>query len=345
MENSVSRLYIWTLIVMLLAGSVYAGGFDIVRDGKAAAAIVIPDKPVDCVQRAAAELQYYIKEASGATLEIVSESDANQISRNYIYLGACKAAVSAGIVTDKLTRNGFVIKNIGSNLFLIGRDTAYPWTAYDMPAETGTLLAVYNFLDRQMGVRWLWPGKLGEVVPKASTISISKLDETVTLPLKSSRFHPSYRAPVEGWSSEKVRKQFADDESLWEQRHYFSWDTNLRSGHSFEQYWGRFGKTHPEYFNLLPDGTRRPDPYHVCRGDGMYIAMCPSEPNLWRQIVEDWKANRTDQSPNIVMGENDTAGSCVCPRCMSWDVPDKKLDIPCLILSISTSIRESSIPW
>ena len=48
-----------------------------------------------------------------------------------------------------------------------------------MPAETGTLLAVYNFLDCQMGVRWLWPGKLGEVVPKVSTIRIGNLDQTV----------------------------------------------------------------------------------------------------------------------------------------------------------------------
>jgi len=326
MENSVSRLYIWTLIVMLLAGSVYAGGFDIVRDGKAAAAIVIPDKPVDCVQRAAAELQYYIKEASGATLEIVSESDANQISRNYIYLGACKAAVSAGIVTDKLTRNGFVIKNIGSNLFLIGRDTAYPWTAYDMPAETGTLLAVYNFLDRQMGVRWLWPGKLGEVVPKASTISISKLDETVTLPLISSRFY-AYHWDA-GWSNKQAHEQFKTDENIWEQRHYFSWNPNVSAKHSFEKYWERFGIAHPEYFNLLPDGTRRSDPHYVGNGNPMYISMCVSDPNLWNQIIEDWKATRTKENPNIYVSENDTPGRCCCPRCMSWDVPYPELNIP-----------------
>ena len=60
----------------------------------------------------------------------------------------------------------------------------------------------------------------------------------------------------------------------------------------------------------------------------MYISMCVSEPNLWNQIIEDWKATRTKENPNIYVSENDTPGRCCCPRCMSWDVPDKELNIP-----------------
>lgn len=317
---------VFILIVMLLAGSGYAGGFDIVRDGKPMTVIVIPDKPVDCVKRAAEELQYHVKEASGATLEIVSESAGAKTEQGCIYLGACKATTSVGIVTDKLTRNGFIIRTVGANFFLAGRDTAYLWYAHDMPAETGTLLAVYNFLDRQMGVRWLWPGKLGEVIPKASTISVGKLDQTVVLPLISSRFYPhSWDA---GWSNQQVCDQFQKDEHLWEQRHYFSWDPSISARHSFGKYWERFGKSHPEYFNMLPDGTRRSDPHYVGGGNPMYISMCVSESNLWNQIIEDWKAARTKRSPNIYVSENDTPGRCCCPRCMSWDVPDKGLNIP-----------------
>ena len=319
---------VWASIVMVLTGPGCADAIDLVRDGKPMTAIVIPDKSVDCVRRAAEELRYYVEEMSGVTLEIISESAKPQTKRGHIYLGPCKATKRAGIVTDKLTRNGFIIRVVGSDLFLAGRDTVYSWTAHDSPAETGTLLAVYNLLDRQMGVRWLWPGKLGEVVRKASTISIGKLDQTVALPLRSSRFHPSYRGVVEGWSSEKARRQFADDESIWEQRHCLSWDSNLRSRHSFEEYWERFGKSHPEYFNLLPDGTRRSDPHYVAGGSPMYISMCVSEPRLWRQIVDDWKASRTKEKPHIYIGENDTPGRCCCPRCMSWDVPDPELDIP-----------------
>ena len=179
-----------------------------------------------------------------------------------------------------------------------------------------------------MSVRWLWPGKLGEVIPKASTIRIGKLNRTVVLPLRSSRLSPGFRHQVDGWSTEQARKQFSDDESLWEQRHCFSWDTSLRSNHSFGKYWERFGKTHPEYFNVLPDGSRRADTHYVTGDNPMYISMCVSEQGLWRQVIEDWKAYRTERCPHIHVGENDTPGRCVCPRCMSWDVPDPELDIP-----------------
>ena len=322
---SIARLLV---LLVLLPSSSYAAGFDIVRDGTPTTEIVIPDTPVDCVRRAAEELQYYVKEASGATLEIVSESDGHRTGQGRIYLGACEATKQAGVSTDTLTRNGFIIRVVGSDLFLAGRDTVYAWTAHDSPAETGTLLAVYNLLDRHMGVRWLWPGRLGDVVPKAPTIRIGTLDRTVALALRSSRFHPSYRHQVAGWSSDAARRDFAHAESLWEQRHCFSWDASMRSEHSFGKYWERFGATHPEYFNMLPDGTRRSDPHYVGGGNPMYVSMCVSEPRLWQQIVDDWKASRTKLSPHLFCGENDTQGRCCCPRCMSWDVPDPELDIP-----------------
>ncbi len=314
------------LIVVVSASSSSAAALDIVRDGKARVAIVIPDETVKKVQRAAKELQYHVQEASGATLDIVRESAEFPAKQGSIYLGACRATKQAGIVTDKLSRNGFLIKTVGKDIFLVGRDTAGPWTANNWPNEHGTLQAVYNFLDRQMGVRWLWPGKLGEVIPKRSTISVGKLDETIKLPLISSRYY--MHSWDDGWSNKQVSKQFNKAEKLWEQRHYFSWDSRVRGIHSFQTYWERFNQSHPEYFNLLPDGTRRSDPHYIGGGNPIYISMCVSEPGLWRQIVEDWKTNRTKENPHLYIGENDTPGRCCCPRCMSWDVPDPKLDIP-----------------
>ena len=128
MQNLISRSYkqVWliaglALIAMLLPNlSCAAGaGVDIVRDGKAIAVIVIPDKAIDSVQRAAWELQYHVKEASGATLEIVAESAEPQTKQGRIYLGVCKTTRQVGIVTDKLTRNGFIIKTVGKNIYSI----------------------------------------------------------------------------------------------------------------------------------------------------------------------------------------------------------------------------------
>jgi hypothetical protein len=91
--------------------------------------------------------------------------------------------------------------------------------------------------------------------------------------------------------------------------------------HSFKSYWRRFGTSHPEFFNLLPDGTRRSDPTSY-GGNPRNISMCVSEPALWKQIVEQWKRTRTPGDPCIKLGENDNPGKCTCPNCMAWDVPD-----------------------
>ncbi|MEI3004201.1 MAG: hypothetical protein V8T87_06205 [Victivallales bacterium] len=37
----------------------------------------------------------------------------------------------------------------------------------------GSLDGVYDFLREELGVRWIFPGDLGEVVPRKSTLTIS----------------------------------------------------------------------------------------------------------------------------------------------------------------------------
>jgi len=45
--------------------------------------------------------------------------------------------------------------------------------------HAGTLFGVYDILETNMGVRWLWPGKLGEVIPHRKNLSLPPLDESV----------------------------------------------------------------------------------------------------------------------------------------------------------------------
>ena len=47
--------------------------------------------------------------------------------------------------------------------------------------------------------------------------------------------------------------------------------------------------------------------------------MCVSQPAFWKQIIADWKANRTKVRRHINISENDTPGRCVCPNCLAWD--------------------------
>ena len=81
-------------------------------------------------------------------------------------MGACNATKRV-VDLAQLQPEGFVIKSDGNDLFIVGRDTT------DGGLEVaGTHYGVSEFLERFVGVRWLMPGPLGEVVPKQPTLRI-----------------------------------------------------------------------------------------------------------------------------------------------------------------------------
>ena len=65
------------------------------------------------------------------------------------------------------------VKTVGGNLFLFGRDVVRGDVA-DLWAKCsrGTMYAVYDFLAKSCGVRWLWPGDSGEFVPKKKVLHL-----------------------------------------------------------------------------------------------------------------------------------------------------------------------------
>jgi hypothetical protein len=280
-------------------------GMDLVRDGQPLAAIVIPVRPLPVESYAARELQYHIEGSTGLRLPILSEDlDIPQTVR--VYLGHCQAAASAMIDTSKLPGNSYIVKNTGGSLYVTGKDSR--GDPLDLDTHEGTLFGVYDILENSLGVRWLWPGKLGEVIPKTNTLSLSLADTTVRPLLWFKQWR--------GGSS--------PGEKVWLKRQRFGRSIQPHYGHSFGDYWSRFGATHPEYFAMLPDGTRRLDP--TGEGTPEYAHMCASQPGLVAQIIEDWKAKGAPKFLNVC--EDDGWAGCACPTCLSWDEPDPENTIP-----------------
>jgi hypothetical protein len=299
----------------------------IVSGGKAQAAIVLAEKgfPVDTY--AAQELQYHVQRATGAKLGIYRESQKPADFAGIIYIGDCAEARRRGLHPETLPPNAGYIRTIGSDLFLTGNDGDGP-PLQDF-VRAGSLFAVYTFLENNLGVRWLWPGKLGEVVPSRTDLSVSNLQETHKPTLIHSRFRAggALTGPAEAWTAATAHGRYYQEEVVWLRRHQFGRAISLDIRHAFTGYWARFGRDHPEYFNLLPDGERHPDPLYE-RGEPTFVSMNVSEPGLWRQIVNDWKAHRTAFEPNIDASENDTFGKDLTPSTLAWDVPDPNLDFP-----------------
>ena len=85
----------------------------------------------------------------------------------------------------------FPIRVSGNRLILMGRDETYDaWVRRTQnvgwvyggnfsPLETyqaiGTSYAVSSFLEDHCGVRWYFPGDIGEVVPKQTTLTVPSM--------------------------------------------------------------------------------------------------------------------------------------------------------------------------
>jgi hypothetical protein len=296
---------------------------DLVRAGKPVAILVLPAQPLPVESYAAAEFQYHVKASTGAELRIVSE-DKDIPSGARVYLGHCQAALTANVDPSQLPGNGYIVKTVGQSLFIDGKDTAGDPLGIDTHA--GTLFGVYDILENDMGIRWLWPGKLGEIIPHRNNLSLPTLDASV----KPLLWFKRWRGGLPGgqWGAENLGTQgFALEQAIWLRRQRFGRSVQPSYGHSFGEYWGRFGQTHPEYFNMMPTGTRGPDPLEADMTPvGEWIHVCVSQPALWQQIIDDWKAKGMPEFLNVC--ENDGYAACTCPQCLAWDEPDPDLKVP-----------------
>ena len=303
------KLWLLLALAAVFASFPAQAAVRLVEGGKARAVIVVPSKAPQVVRYAAEELQGHIEKASGAKLPIVAETDAATNPGARIYLGDCRASRDAGIDSDSLALETCVLRAKGNAIFVAGRDQ--DGDPLEQSLSAGTLFGVYELLETSMGVRWLWPGELGEVVPKTDTIVVKDTDRTV-----KPKFVQRWIRTTQEWHADRR------EEMVWLRRHRMGRSQFLYPSHAFRNWWDRYGKDHPEYFNLLPNGKREPF------GLPSEVSMCVSEPALWKQFVKNW-LEMPEISPGvrplIDCSESDGVPLCTCERCRSWDVGEVKV--------------------
>jgi len=292
--------------------------FELVSNTCPQTVIIVPEKPSETADFAAAELQKYIEKATGTKLQIVKDNETIPPVLNKIYIGETRRTLQNGLVAAELPDNSCRIKIDKNEMFLYGRDgnAMMPknGNAATWKSQLGTLYAVYDVLDRELGVRWLWPGENGTYVPRTENIVFkTDSDRIITPKLLFSRLRV---AEVKDTS-----KTHWSETDAWLMHHRFGQYTNPNYGHAFTQYWKRFGQTHPEWFAMKPDGTRGPVDARI-----ELVQMCVSNPELHKQIVADWLKSRTPDKPWINCAENDKREidlPCLCKNCQAWDSEDK----------------------
>ncbi len=243
----------------------------LVQDGKARSVIVLPAKPSSALRAAADELVDALARITGATVPVVTAGAPVESEIVRIVLGADEAlppAVAARI--KALPAEGFLQLTSGRTLAIAGSESAPNGLVL-----TGTAHGVYDFIERQLGVRWLWPGEGGTVFPQRTTVTITPLDieDAPAFAVRRLRNYGGVSGVMEkpvisledrvnvalnalGRPDLGVYAAKHAEANPWFARQRLGQSQRVSFGHAYNDYAERFAGEHPDWFALQPDGTR-----------------------------------------------------------------------------------------
>ncbi len=278
---------------------------NLAQKGKSDYVIVEGAAPIPAEKNAAAELSRYLEKVTGASFPIVSEGKAAK-DQCAIYIGSTDYASRQGIKPDSLDDEEWVIRSVGKNLILTGG------------RPRGTLYAVYEFLEQQVGCHWL--DELTEVVQNKPDLSIKAL---------SVRGKPVFQlrdlwtGTPDSMPTQLLRARNKDTRVFSAELGFLE----NTPGHTFYNYSRRFPSDHPEYHAMDNKGER--PPAISLNGPGQICLTNPEVRKLMVRLLDNDIADKNREfAADIAKGRkprrfyyiapNDVGFSCQCPTCKAF---------------------------
>ncbi len=296
-------LVVFTVSHFILSDGVIAAQAEsneirLVEAGKSDFTIVLSKDASASEKHAAAELQKFLREISGAELPIAVEGLPRP--EHMIVLGDGEAfrSLNAGVVLKDLGDEGFAIQTVGPHLVIVGGRLR------------GTMYGVYTLLEEQLGCRWYT--STVSYIPKTSTIALEPLsivqkpDFEYREPFYTDAWDPDWAArnKVNG-NHTRLDEQRGGKISYVPFVHTF--DSLVPKAQYFEK--------HPEYFSLI-DGVRRGGPW-----EGQLCLTNPDVQRIALETVMQWM----EQNPNATIfsvSQNDNVAYCRCETCAAVDAEE-----------------------
>jgi len=303
-----------------------ANTIPLVKNGRPVSIIVTADNPTSAAQQGAEDLQMWLRKSSAAIVPIKTEREISKEGNEALILvGDSKRVRKLGIHPDKFGLEEIIVRTYPGVLVIVGDDERP-----DGHKLEGTVFAVDIFAEEILGVKLLWPGELGEIVPQRSTIEVNAVDIRqkpilVDRHMVNSGYNPVTHPKLDalGWDRETYR-HFQEISRLWFRFHRIGGSYYGSFGHAFGDYWERFHREHPDWFALQPDGTRdNSQPEHA-----LYEShrLCISNPGLIEQVAKDCmeklKNNPTLDAVSVSPNDGGDQTFCLCPNCESWDAAE-----------------------
>ncbi|HRU04932.1 MAG TPA: DUF4838 domain-containing protein [Candidatus Brocadiia bacterium] len=336
----------WVIATLVAVAALAQEPVRLAQDGKPVAVIVLGGDAA--TQRAnaaaAALLSAHLQQMTGAAFPIKPESELGaQVrgglvtsgagdlpagAKNFVIVGHGALAKALGVTAEGVGVGGMRLKTTANAVVLLGGPAEEP--GHTDPY--GARYAAIELLER-LGVRYLWPGEEGRVVPKLATVDAPALDIACT---------PQVKARGMRWARLGDRGQMGLDRLNMSQKDWqraydaaeqsaagVSWSEWQRLGGSMPSFGhaggglrdaARYLKERPEWFALQADGTRD-------QGGDPRFRLCKSNPDLIEHVAQDIiERVKADASITLVsLDSNDGGGNtgwCLCDKCRALDAPN-----------------------
>ena len=273
-------------------------GLVVVSNGRSSYRIVIPAEDKAGLSRNAAQLlQRIIRESTGANLLIIK--DDHPLPDRAFFIGNTIQTRLAGIDITSFKESEYVKKIIGNHIYLAGVNAFSPVknASPENLNRPGDLKAVISFLENEVGVRFLAPGRYGEYIPKKQELVLRcNLDE---------RRIPSFAYHTNFMSYQKVPASgaYKAANNIFQQLDYC-----LHWGHSwpFAVPASKYGKDHPEYF-VLRGGRRHPE--------AIGNQLCISNPEVKQLMIDHIERAFRNGYKLYQLSQSDAFMQCECSAC------------------------------
>jgi Domain of unknown function (DUF4838) len=315
------KLFCW--VAAFSAATCFA---ETIKVNPANAVIVVANKTDAIKTFAAAELAKHLKIITGKSIPIV-KGKAPKGKYGFVIsssaLGDAKKFAPEQAVFTVTPKETLL-----SGDDLVGRGRTPKAIVCSKFSRTGSLFAVYWFLEKELGVKWLKPGDDGIIFNPQKELSLKTGTYSWTPKLTMRAIRPGYhrktakaanKAPKEFQLSAKQRKEKQQDTQIWLKRMKMGRSLVFGYGHAFTRWWDKYGKEHPEYFALNAKGKRAP----LLARQPDRIKLCVSNPDVHKLIVANFMKSR--RGSNVVNTcENDSGNYCECRKCRALDSPAKQ---------------------
>ncbi|MCC6580333.1 MAG: DUF4838 domain-containing protein [Phycisphaeraceae bacterium] len=385
MIDQLSRLLTGIVVTSLFATLIAApaNAITLVKDGRPAATLVIAARPTRAAQLAAYELQWHIQRITGAMLPITTDNAPPAGPR--VLIGDTAPTRQLGVDPVSLHDQEYLVQFFPDALVLIGCDkddrgqVAYwdRWDdAFDPATEPilkesycaratfpdiydprGTLNAVYDLLERHVGVRWFRPGEFGMEQPRQATLDLTgptvrrspgvrymepgygihtqNIDASIGLYTTDPTNYDQCLDLIYGDMRRRCREKGGNyTEARRREGHLYM--LRRRCGgepyaccHSITSFYARFWEKYESWEKSLgnPIFIERRPAYFAQGYEGKPGQLCYANPDVVKQTIEDARNFFDHKGPKLPLQNSaghyfavvpeDNSSYCKCPTCQA----------------------------